>query len=78
MGGKDVATEDLEVYAWVDKVPLSRKKSHFARDFADAFLVAEVLRHYAPKLNVEVNIHIFLYVGGWGGGCFVDVAGLIT
>ncbi|KAH9524887.1 Sperm flagellar protein 1 [Bulinus truncatus] len=56
-------TEDLEdldeaeledLYSWVDKIPLSRPKRNIARDFSDGVLVAEVVRHFIPKL---VELH---------------------
>jgi len=47
--------EDLQtVYNWVDSIPLSRPKRNIARDFSDGCLVAEVVKHYIPKL---VELH---------------------
>ncbi|KAJ9471268.1 hypothetical protein DIPPA_23547 [Diplonema papillatum] len=47
--------EELQVlYQWVDSVPLSRPKRNIARDFADGMLVAEVIKHFFPKL---VELH---------------------
>ncbi|XP_072347762.1 sperm flagellar protein 1 isoform X2 [Scyliorhinus torazame] len=43
-----------ELYAWIDKIPLSRPKRNIARDFSDGVLVAEVVKHFLPKL---VDIH---------------------
>ena len=42
------------VYTWVDSLILSRPKRNIARDFSDAVLVAEVVKHYIPKL---VDLH---------------------
>jgi len=36
------------VYQFVDSVPISRTKRNLNRDFADASLMAEVIRHYFP------------------------------
>ncbi|CAL1525834.1 unnamed protein product [Lymnaea stagnalis] len=43
-----------ELYSWVDKIPLSRPKRNIARDFSDGVLVAEVVKHFLPKL---VELH---------------------
>ncbi|XP_064601244.1 sperm flagellar protein 1-like [Liolophura sinensis] len=48
----DAELEDL--YAWIDQIPLSRPKRNIARDFSDGVLIAEVIRHYMPKL---VELH---------------------
>lgn len=42
------------VYLWVDQVSLTRPKRNIARDFSDCVLVAEVVKHFHPKL---VDIH---------------------
>lgn len=42
------------LYAWVDKIPLSRPKRNFSRDFSDGVLVAEVIAAYFPSL---VELH---------------------
>lgn len=42
------------LYAWVDKIPLSRPKRNISRDFADGVLLAEVVATYFPAL---VEIH---------------------
>ena len=39
---------------WIDKVPLSRPKKNFARDFSDGLLAAEVVKHFYPKL---IDLH---------------------
>lgn len=47
--------EDLQaLYAWIDEIPLSRQKRNIARDFSDAVLVAEVVKHLCPRL-VEMH-----------------------
>eukprot|EP01062_Namystynia_karyoxenos_P071531 TRINITY_DN67107_c0_g1_i1.p1 TRINITY_DN67107_c0_g1~~TRINITY_DN67107_c0_g1_i1.p1 ORF type:complete len:252 (+),score=105.69 TRINITY_DN67107_c0_g1_i1:92-757(+) len=43
-----------ELYQWVDSLPLSRPKRNIARDFSDGMLVAEVLKHFFPRL---VDLH---------------------
>jgi hypothetical protein len=49
--------EDLhDLYVWVDEIPLSKPKRNIARDFSDGVCVAEILKHYFPKL---VEIHNF-------------------
>lgn len=49
--------EDLhDLYVWVDEIPLSKAKRNIARDFSDGVCVAEILKHYFPKL---VEIHNF-------------------
>lgn len=45
------------LYAWIDGVPLSRPKKNFARDFSDGVLIAEVVRHFVPRL-VEMHNYI--------------------
>jgi len=42
------------LYTWVDEIPLSRPKRNIARDFADGVLLAEIVRHYFPRL---VELH---------------------
>eukprot|EP00347_Sterkiella_histriomuscorum_P010538 403375899 len=47
--------EEMQIiYNWVDEIPLSRPKRNIARDFSDAVLVAEVVKHFLPHL---VEIH---------------------
>ena len=38
-----------ELYGWIDSVPLSRPKRNISRDFSDAVLAAELVKHYAPR-----------------------------
>ena len=42
------------IYEWVDSVPLSRTKKNIARDFSDAVLLAEMIKHNIPTL---VELH---------------------
>lgn len=46
--------EMLEMYEWIDTIPLSREKKNIARDFSDGVLMAEILKFYFPKF---VEIH---------------------
>ena len=47
--------EDLQsIYNWVDEIPLSRPKRSIARDFSDGVLVAEIIKHFIPKI---VDMH---------------------
>ena len=47
--------DDLQViYNWVDEIPLSRPKRNISRDFSDAVLVAEIVKHFLPKM-VEMH-----------------------
>lgn len=47
--------EDIqELYKWIDAVELSRPKRNINRDFSDGVLVAEVIKHFAPRL---VDLH---------------------
>ena len=52
----DALTDDQlqKLYTWIDEVPLSRPKRNIARDFADGLLLAEVVKHYFPRL---VELH---------------------
>jgi hypothetical protein len=42
------------LYQWVDEIPLSRPKRNIARDFSDGVLMAEVTKHFFPRL---VELH---------------------
>ncbi|KAJ3092873.1 Sperm flagellar protein 1 [Quaeritorhiza haematococci] len=48
----DAELQDL--YAWIDKIPLSRPKRNITRDFSDAVATAEVVKHFIPRL---VELH---------------------
>uniref|UniRef100_A0A8C6QFN7 Sperm flagellar 1 like n=1 Tax=Nannospalax galili TaxID=1026970 RepID=A0A8C6QFN7_NANGA len=43
--------------AWLDGLPLSRPKRHLARDFSDGVLVAEIVKHFHPRL---VDLHSYV------------------
>nr|XP_012999032.1 sperm flagellar protein 1-like [Cavia porcellus] len=43
--------------AWLDRLPLSRSKRHLARDFSDGVLVAEIVKHFHPRL---VDLHSYI------------------
>eukprot|EP00072_Mus_musculus_P055253 XP_006536262.1 PREDICTED: uncharacterized protein LOC381933 isoform X1 [Mus musculus] len=43
--------------AWLDRLPLSRPKRHLARDFSDGVLVAEIVKHFRPRL---VDLHSYV------------------
>lgn len=45
------------VYSWIDQVPLSRPKRCIARDFSDGVMVAEVVKHFLPRL-IELHNYI--------------------
>uniref|UniRef100_A0A8C6TXN9 Zgc:66426 n=1 Tax=Neogobius melanostomus TaxID=47308 RepID=A0A8C6TXN9_9GOBI len=50
--------EELQdLYAWIDKIPLSRPKRHITRDFSDGVMAAEVVKCYFPKL---VDLHNYV------------------
>ncbi|KAF0976653.1 hypothetical protein FDP41_004552 [Naegleria fowleri] len=50
--------EELQMlYTWVDEIPLSRPKKNIARDFSDGVLMAEVVKHFFPKL---VDLHNYV------------------
>ena len=38
------------VYSWVDSIPLSRPKRNISRDFSDAAMLAELIRHFRPNM----------------------------
>lgn len=42
------------LYVWIDSLPLSKSKKNYTRDFADGVLVAEIIKHFIPKL-VEMH-----------------------
>lgn len=51
----EITEDDLQIiYNWVDEIPLSRPKRNIARDFSDGVLLAEIVKHYLPKL---VDMH---------------------
>ncbi|XP_062850927.1 sperm flagellar protein 1 [Trichomycterus rosablanca] len=55
MMNKELTEEELQdLYAWIDKIKLSRPKRNIARDFSDAVMAAELVKNYFPKL---VELH---------------------
>lgn len=51
----DIDEEVLQdLYSWVDTIALSRPKKNITRDFSDGVLMAEIVKHYFPKL---IEIH---------------------
>ncbi|KAM8923792.1 sperm flagellar protein 1-like [Pelodytes ibericus] len=58
MISREISEEQLqELYAWIDQVPLSRTKRNISRDFSDGVMVAEVVKHFIPKI-VEMHNYI--------------------
>ncbi|KAI1894279.1 hypothetical protein AGOR_G00114180 [Albula goreensis] len=52
---KELDEETLQdLYAWIDKIPLSRPKRNITRDFSDGVMAAEVVKYFFPKL---VELH---------------------
>jgi hypothetical protein len=51
----EIDEEELQlIYNWVDEIPLSRPKRNISRDFGDGVLMAEIVKHFCPRL---VEIH---------------------
>lgn len=46
-----------ELYEWVDKIPLSRKKRNISRDFSDGVLMAELIHRFHPTLVTLSSYH---------------------
>ncbi|KAM4598778.1 sperm flagellar protein 1 [Fundulus diaphanus] len=46
--------EQQDLLAWVDKIPFSRPKRNITRDFSDGVMVAEIIKHFFPKI---VDLH---------------------
>ncbi|KAK2824233.1 hypothetical protein Q5P01_021408 [Channa striata] len=46
-----------DLYAWIDKIPLSRPKRHITRDFSDGVMAAEVVKYFFPKF---VDLHNYI------------------
>ncbi|KAJ8014024.1 hypothetical protein DPEC_G00035950 [Dallia pectoralis] len=54
---KELSEEILQdLFAWLDKIPMSRPKRNIARDFSDGVMAAEVVKYFFPKL---VELHNF-------------------
>uniref|UniRef100_A0A671ELC5 CH-like domain-containing protein n=1 Tax=Rhinolophus ferrumequinum TaxID=59479 RepID=A0A671ELC5_RHIFE len=45
------------LYAWLDRLPLSRPKRRLARDFSDGVMLAEIVKHFHPQL---VDLHNYV------------------
>ncbi|XP_054455892.1 sperm flagellar protein 1 [Anoplopoma fimbria] len=55
---RELNEEELqELYAWIDKISLSRPKRHITRDFSDGVMAAEVVKYFFPKL---VDLHNYI------------------
>ncbi|XP_030297349.1 sperm flagellar protein 1 isoform X3 [Sparus aurata] len=55
---RELNEEELQdLYAWIDKIPLSRPKRNITRDFSDGVMAAEVVRYFFPKL---VDLHNYI------------------
>ncbi|XP_041646168.1 sperm flagellar protein 1 [Cheilinus undulatus] len=55
---RELNEEELQdLYAWIDKIPLSRPKRHITRDFSDGVMAAEVVKHFIPKI---VDLHNYV------------------
>ncbi|XP_070697573.1 sperm flagellar protein 1 [Pempheris klunzingeri] len=55
---RELNEEELqELYAWIDKIPLSRPKRHITRDFSDGVMAAELVKYYFPRL---VDLHSYI------------------
>nr|XP_020457418.1 sperm flagellar protein 1 isoform X2 [Monopterus albus] len=58
MMDRELSEDELQdLYAWLDKIPLSRPKRHITRDFSDGVMTAEVVKHFLPKL---VDLHNYI------------------
>ncbi|XP_076461722.1 sperm flagellar protein 1-like [Babylonia areolata] len=42
------------LFQWIDRIPLTRPKKNLAKDFSDGVLVAEMVKHYFPRM---VELH---------------------
>ncbi|XP_064879493.1 sperm flagellar protein 1 [Oncorhynchus nerka] len=51
---KDLNEILQDLFAWIDKIPLSRPKRNITRDFSDGVMAAEVVKYFFPKL---VELH---------------------
>lgn len=69
-----LSEDDLHsLYAWVDEIPLSRPKRNISRDFSDGVCVAEIVKHFFPRL---VELHN--YVGASCVGQKIDNWGTLN
>uniref|UniRef100_A0A3B5LVC4 Calponin-homology (CH) domain-containing protein n=1 Tax=Xiphophorus couchianus TaxID=32473 RepID=A0A3B5LVC4_9TELE len=49
--------EERDTLTWIDKIPFSRPKKNISRDFSDGVMVAEIVKHYFPRI---VDIHNYI------------------
>ncbi|XP_028279259.1 sperm flagellar protein 1 [Parambassis ranga] len=50
--------EELQhLFAWIDRIPLSRPKRNITRDFSDGVMAAEVVKYFFPKM---VDLHNYI------------------
>ena len=47
----------MYIYNWLDTLTLSHPKKNISRDFSDGQLLAEVIKHYCPKI-VDLNTYL--------------------
>ncbi|OHS98239.1 hypothetical protein TRFO_35395 [Tritrichomonas foetus] len=63
----DEQLEDL--YQWIDKIPLSRRKKNLSRDFSDGVLMAEVVAHFFPRFvdlhNYDQGLRVDTKIYNW-------------
>ncbi|XP_069467153.1 sperm flagellar protein 1-like [Ambystoma mexicanum] len=58
MSGSMAPADSLQgLCAWIDQVPLSRPKRSLSRDMSDGVMVAEIVKHFLPKL-VEMHNYV--------------------
>ena len=55
--GEKINIELMYIYQWLDTLTLSHPKKNISRDFSDGQLLAEVIKHYCPKL-VDLNTYL--------------------
>ena len=48
--GEKINIELMYIYQWLDTLTLSHPKKNISRDFSDGQLLAEVIKHYCPKI----------------------------
>ncbi|XP_034753915.1 sperm flagellar protein 1 isoform X2 [Etheostoma cragini] len=55
---RELNEEELQdLYAWIDKISLSRPKRNITRDFSDGVMAAEVVKYFFPKF---VDLHNYI------------------
>ena len=59
----------IDLYSWIDSIPLSKKKRNLARDFSDGCLMAEVVNHFFPRLvdlfNYQQGLRVDTKIYNW-------------